>query len=330
MHWWTAPGEIEAQALLKETLLAQGVEWKNFAIVGGGGESALRVLQMRALSGNPPEVAQIKGPDIAEWAEMGMLKPIDKIVPTRTWQSILPEIVKKTVSVDGHYMALPLNIHRVNWLWLNKAIFEELQLSPPKTWAEFMTTAEVIHKAGYIAIAQGDSNWQDSLLFESVALSLLGADKYKLAFVEFDDAVLQSQDMINAFIQFKQLKRYMSVELKGKDWVEASHMLTDKKAAMQFMGDWAKGMWRASGKIAMQDYLCVDVPESEGLFSYNIDSFVFFKKSDNTTQNANKKMFVETLLSSQFQRDFSLIKGSVPARIKMGYASLRCMFTEVL
>ena len=318
LHWWTAPGEIEAQALLKETLLTHGVEWKNFAIVGGGGESALRVLQMRALSGNPPEVAQIKGPDIAEWAQMGMLKEIDNIVPVTSWEKVLPEVVKQTVSFNGHYMAVPLNIHRVNWLWLNKAIFEELHLSPPKTWPEFMTTAETIRKAGYIAIAQGDSNWQDSLLFESVALSLLGAKKYKKAFVEFDDVVLQSQDMIAAFEQFKQLKRYMSTELQGKDWVEASNMLTEKKAAMQFMGDWAKGMWRATGKVAMLDYLCVDVPESEGLFSYNIDSFVFFKKNNNNIQHQNKEMFIETLLSNQFQRDFNVRKGSIPVSLNTG------------
>lgn len=315
LHWWTAPGEIEAQAVLKDALSKQGVEWKNFAIVGSGGNSALRVLQMRALSGNPPEAAQIKGPDIAEWAKMGMLTNIDDIVPAKLLGQYLPKIVRDTISYQGHYMALPLNVHRVNWLWLNKEIFDELQLSIPKTWPQFIAVAEKIKKAGYVPLAHGGTTWQDSLLFESVALSLLGAEKYKKAFVEFDESVLASQQMIAVFKQFKVLNRYISKELQGKDWVTASRMLSNKKAAMQFMGDWAKGMWQAEGKVAMEDYLCVDVPESKHLYSYNIDSFVFFKKNNVIDEQFNKKLFIETLLSNEFQRDFNLKKGSIPVRI---------------
>lgn len=317
LHWWTAPGEIEAQQVLKDALAKQKINWQNFAIVGAGGNSALRVLQMRALSGNPPDAAQIKGPDIAEWAKMGLLKEVDNIVPPEVWNEQLPEIVKQTVSYDGHYMALPLNIHRVNWLWLNKEIFEELQLSPPETWEQFFSTADTIKKAGYLPLAHGSSNWQDSLLFESVALSILGADKYKKAFVEFDNVVLTSQEMIVVFKTFKRLNEYVSKDMRGKDWVVASQMLTDKKAAMQFMGDWSKGMWHALGKVAMQDYLCVDVPGAKNVFSYNIDSFVFFKKHKTSTTTINNQTFAKTLLSSDFQQSFNIEKGSIPVRVNM-------------
>ncbi|WP_413702204.1 ABC transporter substrate-binding protein [Psychromonas sp. KJ10-10] len=308
LHWWTAPGEIEAQAVLKDALSKQGVEWKNFAIVGSGGNSALRVLQMRALSGNPPEVAQIKGPDIAEWAKMGMLTEVDNIVVANLWEQYLPEIVRETISYKGHYMALPLNVHRVNWLWLNKAIFEELNLTAPQTWSQFIAVAEKIKKAGYIPLAHGGTTWQDSLLFESVALSLLGAEKYKKAFVDFDESILTSQQMLAVFKQFKVLNRYISKELQGKDWVTASRMLSDKKAAMQFMGDWAKGMWQAEGKVAMQDYLCVDVPESKHLFSYNIDSFVFFKKITLSIKSLIKNYLLKHYFPMSFNRTLILIK----------------------
>lgn len=321
LHWWTAPGEIEAQAVLKEALSKQHIEWQDFAIVGAGGDSALRVLQMRALSGNPPDAAQIKGPDIAEWAKMGMLKEVDHILPTQLWEKNLPDVVKSTIKYQGHYIALPLNIHRVNWLWLNKAIFDELQLAVPTTWEQFFSVADTIQKAGYIALAHGGTTWENSVLFESVALSLLGAKKYKQAFVEFDEKVLTSSEMISVFKQFKKLKHYINQDTQDKGWVVASQMLSDKKAAMQFMGDWAKGMWHADGKVALQDYLCVDVPESEALFSYNIDSFVFFKKMNVSSENINNQTFAKTLLSDQFQRDFSIQKGSIPVRTNMDMKS---------
>jgi len=314
LHWWTAPGEFEAQLVLRAALEKQSVTWENFAIVSVGGDSALRVLQMRALSGNPPDVAQIKGPDIAEWAKMGMLKKVDDIIASELWTQELPDVVKQTMTYQGNYMAVPVNIHRVNWLWLNKAIFDELNLKPPKTWAEFFITADKIKQAGYTALAHGGTSWQDSLLFESIALSKLGAERYKQAFVMFDEAILTSNEMIEAFETFKRLNQYVDSNMHGKDWVAVSNTLTDKKAGMLFMGDWAKGVWHESGKVAMQDYLCVDVPESENTFSYNIDSFVFFERPYANPINMSKKIFVSTLMSDEFQYGFNIEKGSLPVR----------------
>lgn len=317
LHWWTAPGEFEAQGVLKSALAKRNVTWQDFAIDGSGGASAQRVLQMRALSGNPPDVAQIKGPDIAEWSKIGMLKQVDDFIGSDLWDEYLPETVKQAVSYQGHYMALPINIHRVNWLWLNKAIFDELNLTPPSTWQGFFDTADKIQDAGYVALAHGGTSWQDSLLFESVALSLLGAEKYKQAFVEFDENVLISQQMVDAFTLFKKLSLYVEKGNRGKDWIVASRMLTDKKAGMLFMGDWAKGLWHAAGKIAMQDYLCVNVPQSERLFSYNIDSFVFFNQQHTKHSNVSTNIFANTLLSDKFQYAFNIEKGSLPVRINM-------------
>ena len=66
----------------------------------------------------------------------------------------------------------------------------------------------------------------------------------------------------------------------------------------------------------MTDYICADVPESSGLFSYNIDSFVLFKRQDNNQKDV-QKAFVDTLLSKSFQREFNINKGSIPVRNDM-------------
>ncbi|WP_372881485.1 ABC transporter substrate-binding protein [Psychromonas sp.] len=312
LHWWTAKGELEAQRILEKMLLEQNIEWNNFAIVGEGGESAVRVLQLRALSGNPPDAAQIKGPDIGEWAKIGMLEEIKQITDTSLWQQKLPQIVRESVTFDGEYMAVPVNVHRVNWLWLNKAIFDKLDLPVPATWDSFFAVADKIKAAGYIPLAHGGSVWQDASLFESVALSILGGEKYKQAFVEHNEAVLTSPEMIRVFKLFKRLHKYTDSNMLGKDWHEASQLISDNKAAMQFMGDWAKGMWHAQGKQPMVDYICTDVPESKGLFSYNIDSFVFFEKNSSAAHQKTQTVFAEMLLSEKFQVAFNLAKGSIP------------------
>lgn len=325
LHWWTAQGEVESQKILEKSLLEKGITWRNFAIIGEGGDSALRVLQMRALSGNPPDAAQIKGPDIGEWANVGMLEQVDQLIDTEQWPEIIPQVIRDTVSFDDHYMAVPVNVHRVNWLWLNKKIFDELKLPIPTTWDEFFIVADKIQDAGYLPLALGGTAWQDALVFESIAISILGANKYLKAFVEHDKSVLISDEMIDVFKTFKRLSIYRTPEMIGKDWFFASQLIATNKAAMQFMGDWAKGMWSAEGKIAMLDYMCVEVPESKGTYSYNIDSFVLFDKYnylpqnnvliyDHIPQNNVQIILADLLLSKNFQQEFSLSKGSIPIR----------------
>ena len=79
LHYWTSGGEAASAAELKKMLEAKGHEWKDFAVAGGGGENAMTVLKSRAVSGNPPTAAQVKGPAIQEWANEGMLASIDAV-----------------------------------------------------------------------------------------------------------------------------------------------------------------------------------------------------------------------------------------------------------
>ena len=47
LHWWTSPGEQAAFAVVTTQLQGAGVELKNAAILGGGGNSAMEVLLPR-------------------------------------------------------------------------------------------------------------------------------------------------------------------------------------------------------------------------------------------------------------------------------------------
>ena len=314
LHWWTEQGELESKQVLVKHLKVNDIEFEDFAIVGSGGGGAIHVLQMRALSGNPPEAAQIKGPDIAEWNNLSMLIGINELTDTSAWEHFLPKVVIDDITVEKQYMAVPINIHRVNWLWLNTKIFKQYGLAAPTTWKQFFSVANFLTSKGVKPVVFGGTPWQDALLFESVAISELGAEKYKQAFVAFNHDVISSSEMVNTFKLFKQLHRYATPEQQGQDWTWSSKAFINNKAAMLFMGDWVKGSWAAIGKKAVQDYQCVAVPGTRGVFSYNIDSFVLFKKAHSSIDQHSQSIFVETLISPEFQQDFSQLKGSIPAR----------------
>ena len=158
LHWWTSGGEAKAAAELKKMVEAKGNTWKDFAVAGGGGENAMTVLKSRVISGNPPAAAQIKGPSIQEWGTEGVLSNVDDVAKGGGWDKLLLPVVAKTMKYDGHYVAVPVGVHRVNWMWANPEVFKKAGASVPQTWDEFVVAADKIEKAGFIAVAHGEAS----------------------------------------------------------------------------------------------------------------------------------------------------------------------------
>ena len=241
LHWWTSGGEAKAAAELKATMQKKGHTWKDFAVAGGGGDSAMTVLKSRVVSGNPPAAAQIKGPSIQEWAREGVLTNLDDVAGPEKWDQLLPPQIAAGLKYKGHYVAAPVNVHRVNWLWVNTAVFQKAGLKPPTTWAEFFTAAEALKKAGVIPLAHGGQSWQDFTTFEDVALGVGGSAFYKKALVQLDPTALKSDTMKEVLTTFKKIKGYTDKNAPGRDWNLATAMVIRGEAGMQLMGDWAKG-----------------------------------------------------------------------------------------
>ncbi|WP_375754137.1 ABC transporter substrate-binding protein [Vibrio sp. HN007] len=313
LHWWTSGGEARSAEILKAAVEERGYDWKDFSVAGGGGESAMMVLKARAVSGNPPTSAQIKGYDIQEWSQLNFLSSVDGVAQKEHWDALLPAFIAETMKYKGKYVAAPANIHRVNLLWANKGIFNELNIEVPKTLNEFFAAAEVIKAAGYIPLAHGSQPWQDATLFEAVAIAELGAEDYYKAFVEHDMDVLNGKKMVQVFESFKKMRTYTDDKILGRDWNVATNMVINGEAAMQIMGDWAKGEFTVAGKFPGEDYVCTAAPGTNGKFAYNIDSFVFFKSHD-PSRGVGQKEIASAIMSKPFQEEFNYSKGSLPAR----------------
>ncbi|WCD83121.1 ABC transporter substrate-binding protein [Pseudomonas sp. TUM22785] len=313
LHWWTSGGEKRAADTLKELVEKKGHTWKDFAVAGGGGEAAMTVLKTRAVSGNPPSAAQIKGPDIQEWGELGLLTEMDNVAEEGKWDQLLPKQVAGIMKYEDHYVAVPVNVHRVNWLWINPEVFKKAGATPPTTLDEFFVAADKLKAAGFIPVAHGGQPWQDGTTFENIALSILGPQDYHKAFVELDSATLSGDKMVKVFETLQKLHGYIDANAAGRDWNSAAALVINGKAGMQIMGDWAKGEWTAAGKVAGKDYLCVPFPGTQGSFDYNIDSLTMFKLKDDANRSAQEDL-ARIVMGTEFQTLFSQNKGSIPVR----------------
>jgi glucose/mannose transport system substrate-binding protein len=319
LHWWTSGGEARSVAELKKILESRGHKWKDFAVAGGGGENAMTVLKSRVVSGKPPTAAQVKGPGIQEWGAEGVLANLDDTAKTGKWDSLLPPVVSNVMKYQGHYVAVPVNVHRVNWMWANPEVFKKAGAKIPTTWDEFAVSADKIQKAGFIAVAHGGQPWQDSTVFESVALGVGGAEWYRKAFVDLDPKALNSPQMEKAFATLRTVQKYIDKDAANRDWNLATAMVINGKAAMQFMGDWAKGEFTAAKKAPGKDYVCMPAPGTKGAFTFNIDSFIMFTQKDADAKTAQAALSA-AIMEPQFQEVFNLNKGSIPVRMGMDLA----------
>ena len=318
VHWWTSGGEAKAVDVLKKLIEKDGYTWQDSAVAGGGGAAAMTVLKTRAVSGNPPSAAQIKGPDIQDWAALGLLTNVDEVAKSNNWDKLLPKTVSDTMKFDGHYVAVPVNIHRVNWLWINPQAFKKAGIDKaPTTLDELYAAGDKLKAAGFIPLAHGGQPWQDSTVFEDMVLSIMGPQGYKKVFVENDEATLTGPQMTDVFTQLKKLQGYMDPDGSGQDWNLEAAKVINGKAGMQIMGDWAKSEWTAAGKKAGTDYECVPFPGTQGSFTYNIDSLAMFKlakKNDTPGNNAARDDLAKVALEPEFQYVFNQNKGSIPVR----------------
>ena len=314
LHWWTSGGEAKAAAELKATMQKKGHTWKDFAVAGGGGDSAMTVLKSRVVSGNAPAAAQIKGPSIQEWAREGVLANMDTLAKAEKWDELLPKAIADGLKYKGSYVAAPVNVHRVNWIWANPEALKKAGTKLPTSWDEFFVTAEALKKAGIIPVAHGGQNWQDFTTFESVALGVGGADFYKKALVQLDAATLQGPTMLKVLETFKKVKGYTDKNAPGRDWNLATAMVIKGEAGMQLMGDWAKGEFVAAGKVPGKDFVCAAAPGTAKSFTYNVDSFALFQLKNTANQKAQQDL-ASAILSPEFQESFNLNKGSIPVRL---------------
>ncbi|MDW4498487.1 ABC transporter substrate-binding protein [Sulfitobacter sp. D35] len=313
MHQWAQGSEAAAIAKLGEMYEAAGGTWEQTAI-SGHTSNTLAKLRSDVVAGNAPAAVQLKGPEIAEWNATGTTANLDEVAEAEGWDDVVaPELVS-VMKPTGNWVAAPMNIHRVNWLYSSPKILDEVGLEVPKTWDEFNAACEKIIEAGYTCIAHGAADWSDTTTFDSVVYGM-DIDLYRAAFQEADVEAMRSQGMIDAFAQLRRMVGYMDDGINGRSWEQSMTMTMSGEAAFFLMGDWTVASANLAGFKEGEDYLCNQTPVDWGGdgFILNADSVVFFNQQD-PDYVEGQKLLASTIMSPEFQVTFNVAKGSIPSR----------------
>ncbi|WP_090233612.1 ABC transporter substrate-binding protein [Fictibacillus solisalsi] len=313
--WWTGAGEEDGLKALIKLFKEKNpdIPVENAAVAGGAGTNAKAVLASRMQGNDPPATFQVHGgAELNDgWVAADKMEPLDDLYDKEGWKDKFPKQLIDMVSKDGKIYSVPVDIHRGNVLWFNKKVFADNNLQAPKTFDEFFKVADKLKAKGITPLALGDKEpWTATMIFENILLGTLGNEDYQKLWtgdLKFDDPKVKKSAET-----FKKMLSYVNDDHSSRNWQDASQLVSKGDAAMNIMGDWAKGYFVNDLKLKVnEDFGWVATPGSEGQFMIITDTFGLPKGVKNVK---DVKQFLSLLGSVEGQDAFNPLKGSIPAR----------------
>jgi glucose/mannose transport system substrate-binding protein len=314
LHWWTSGGEAKALKVIADRFTADGGRWIDNPVAGGGGDAARTVVKTRLLGGKPPTVMQWHlGLSLAQLAGKGLLADVEEVARADDWDAVLPPLIATNAKFNGKYVAIPVAIHGENWLWTNPQVLAAAGVEAPVSWEAFNTAAPKIRQAGYIPLAVGGQGWQQVIIFSDVVLGLGGAEFWRRALVDLDESALAGPKMVEVFSQLARIREMVDPGASNRDWNETARLVITGAAAMQLMGDWAKGEFAAAGLAPEHDFDCALAPGAQSAYVIAADAFAVPRIAD-AAQRQGQLLMARVAMAPEVQREFSFAKGSIPPR----------------
>ena len=317
IHWWTSGGESAAVAVFADQYAKAGGVWIDTAIAGGANARTAAINRM--VGGKPSTAMQFNtGKQFDELVENGMLADLDDVAAEGNWKKVVPPIFIDAVTRKGKIYAVPVNIHGQNWLWYNRAVFEKAGVQPPATFAELLAALEKVKATGVVPLAfSGQKNWE-RLLFNTALVGTAGREVFLDVYGKRNDAAVRGPAFKAAAETYIKLRGYVDAGASGRNWNDATAMVITGKAAMQFMGDWAKGEFIAAKLTPGKEYGCAVVGQG---YMMGGDVFAFAKTSD-PAQIRSQKLLAKVMFAPDTQLLFNAKKGSIPVRTDVDGSSL--------
>ena len=320
IHWWTSGGESAAVKVFADSYNEAGGTWVDNAIAGG--PNARTAAINRTVGGDPPTAMQFNtGKQFDDLVENDLLSNLDTLAQKENWKAVMPAPVFNAVMRDGHAYAAPVDIHGQNWLFYSQAAFDKAGAQPPKTWDELFPVLDKLKAAGIIPLAfSGQKTWERSL-FNTVLVGKGGPEMFEGFWGKRDPALVKSAAFRDVAETYRKMRSYIDAGAPGRNWNDATALVIQGRAGIQFMGDWAKGEFTAAGQTPGKEYGCTVLSDHGVGYVLGGDVFAFPKLKGAQASPAQLKL-AEVMLDPKVQVAFSVKKGSIPARQDIDVSAL--------
>jgi raffinose/stachyose/melibiose transport system substrate-binding protein len=197
-----------------------------------------------------------KGPDIIHlrayggletFTAPGYIAPLsfETVPELRTFSRQILEGAKG--KKDGKLYGVPFASQTLV-IFYNKKIYAQHNLTPPKTWDDFVTVLKALKDKGVLPLANGGKDgWTLEVMSGVIAPNFYGG-------TSFFDAVTRGQTSFkdpvytNALRRMLELRPYMHQNFMGVDYATMQQLFISEQAAMFIGGAFEIGFFRAQNK----------------------------------------------------------------------------------
>ena len=146
------------------------------------------------IAGNAPAAVQLKGPEIAEWNATGKTANLDELAAAEGWDAVVAPELLPVMKPEGAWVAAPMNIHRINWLWGSPKAMADGRRRPSCRRPGRSSTPPATRRwrPARSASRTSSADWTDATTFEVVVYGQ-DIDLYRKAFVEGDPEALRER-----------------------------------------------------------------------------------------------------------------------------------------
>src|SRR5882757_10078542 len=259
---WSAGSDGAAITGLGKRLEDEGGIWQHSPVPGFTTEM-MNKLRADIMGGNPPAASQLKGPEIAVWSKIAPTVNLDAVVAEAGYEKLIPAELVGLHKPQGNWLALPLQVYRINTLFLSRLAMEKVGAAkPPATWAEFNDLATRMKAAGITPVANGGIRWDDGMKLE-IVLAGISAEAYRAALMQLDAKALQGPEMIAAFAQLRKVANWMDPTTAAQHYSVHLSKFMKGEMGMLFMGGWAQGVIKGLGH-KLEDIVIAPAPQDDG------------------------------------------------------------------
>lgn len=252
------------------------------------------------------------------------------------WAANLHPGAKPATTYKGKVYAGALGLGATG-VWYNKKIFNDLGLTAPKTWDEFVQILDKIKAVGIIPIGLGFKDaWTAQLFYEHMGQSVYyGTDKDYAKKIYDGSIKLDSpeiQSVLNRF-QLMTEKGYFNKTALSIDWPQSAELFTSGKSAMIVQGSWMPGVAEDNfTKLghAKFDVGYLPVPDDKGYVNLAVGAGESLSVNAKSKLQQQSKDLISVILSEEVLAPFSIGNGSIPAISGMKVAYTNPALNELL
>ena len=271
-------------------------------------------IKSRMLQEDPPSLfLEWPGRNLDPYVEAGAVRDITEFWDRFDLEASYIEGPADLANYDGRYLAVPVDIHRMNNLFYNVELVEEIGVDP-RTIAdprELIDVLEQADDAGVVGLQIPMKNpWTVLMLWSGILIAQFGADAW--ADISAGRVRPHESEIREAVEIFDAYADLASEDANFLDMIGGNDRFMEGESVFFHQGDWVAGMYEERDGFDYQsEWDHVPFPGSEGTYRMGVDSFVGSADEGNTD---DLETFLAFMASPDTLELLNRMKGSIPPR----------------